>query len=280
MKKLFLNTILAMAVMNAAPTGNQVNGGSDDRAIPFFRFGYESGTQREMAISYTNTSGSTAEFAIEFRDNTGKITEIPLKATGGGVTRMKNFVTVLKPYGTGIVTTLSTGLPYQHGWLRVVTKPAGAVTVTALARSRRDGESELHNYTLNAQSNQRIQTIGPFDDGSEDQYLLANNGADLDKVTMIVRSRDGVEACRTTVDVPAARWYKVKISDSLPCAAKAQGILEVQSSTSRTVATVFVFPPAGGTIPLQPAQTAAAAPNVEEQLTDLWERLKKTAGIK
>lgn len=280
MNKLFLNTILALAVMNAAPTGNQMNSGSDDRAIPFFRFGYESGIQREMAVSYTNTSGSTAEFAIEFRDNQGRITEIPLKATGGGVTRMKNFVTTLKPYGTGVVTTLSTGIPYQQGWLRVVTKPAGAVTVTALARSRRDGESELHNYNLVAQAGQRVQTMGPFDDGNEDQYLLANNGADLDKVTMIVRSREGVEACRTTVDVPAAYWYKVSIYKSLPCAAKSQGILEVQSANGRTVAMVFVFPSNGGNIPLQPAQVAAAAPNVEEQLTDLWERLKKTAGIK
>ena len=279
MNKLFLNTILALAVMNAAPTGNQISGGSDDRVIPFYRFGYEKGLQREMAISYTNTTGVTGELAIEFRDHTGKITEIPFKTGDGGVTRLKNMVTTLKPYTAGVFTTLSTGLPYQQGWLRVVTKPAGAVTVTALARSRRDGESEMHNYTLYPLSGQRVQTMGPFDDGSEDQFLLANNGAELDKVTMIVRTRAGVEACRTTVDVPAAHWYKVAISQSLPCAAKSQGLLEVQSLNGRTVATIFVFPPSGGTIPMQPAQTAAAT-NVEEQLTDLWERLKKSSGLK
>lgn len=279
MNKLFLNTILAMAILNAAPTGNQFNGGSDDRAIVYFRFGFEKGYQKEMAISYTNTSGVQGEIAFEFRDHNGKITELPLKAEGGGVTRVMNVVSTVNPYQAGVFTTVSTGGPFQHGWLRVVTKPAGAITVTAHARSQAKGESMLHNYSLNALAAQRVQTMGPFDNGSEDQYLLANNGADLDKVTMIVRSRDGVEACRVTVDVPAARWYKVVIDQSLPCAAKSRGMLEVQSSTGRTVASVFVFPEAGGTIPLQPAQTAAAV-NVEEQIMDIWERVKKSAGIK
>jgi hypothetical protein len=278
MRQLILQSILAAAVIQAAPTGNLQAKTSSQSAVLYFRFGVEDGMEKEMAISYTNATGVTATLQMEVVDKDGKSIPVPYDAVNGGTATHTQLVTEVKPYAAGIYSTNAQSSPFRHGWLRVTSKPAGAITVSVHARYRRPGESEQHYYTLQALRPRPMQLIGPFDNGSLDQYLIANTGSQSDTVTLIARARDGVERCRANTSIRPGAFQKEAMNVLLPCTGNSRGMLEVRSSTGATAAMVFVLPSKGGTIPLHPA-FVDATPSVDDQILDIVDRIKRSLGL-
>ena len=118
-----------------------------------------------------------------------------------------------------------------------------------------------------------MHSIGPFDNGSLDQYLIANNSSEADQVTLIARTRAGDEMCRGSFKMQPASWYKVPLSESPPCLAGKLGALEVRSDRGNVAAMLFLMTTAGEAIPLHPGSS------VEDTITEVWSQLKKRAGV-
>ncbi|MCX6607452.1 MAG: hypothetical protein NTV52_28230 [Acidobacteria bacterium] len=239
------------------------------QAVLYFSFGTDGASSREMVVAYRNTTDAPAALTLEVYDYEGRLMEVPYLADNNGVARLRRVTQELSAHGSGAVATNARGTSYQKGWMRIVSRPAGAIAVTVHSRSRDSNGTSAHLFSLQPIPNQQSFTIGPFDNASQDQYLIANNSSEADRVTLIGRSRTGGEVCRASFQIQPARWYKVAISDTLPCLAGKPGTLEVQSDHGNVAAMLFLINAAGGAIPVHPDANAG----------DIWSQLKKRAGV-
>ena len=246
---------------------------ANGQAILYFSFGNDGTSNRETAVAYRNTTGAPASLTLEVYDTTGRLLEVPYLAKDNGVARHSQVNQELPAYGSGVLATNAGTTSYRKDWMRIVSRPAGAIAVTAHSRSRSSNGALGHLFSLQPIPSRKVHSIGPFDNGSLDQYLIANNSSEADQVTLIARTRTGEEMCRGRFKMQPASWYKVALSDSLPCLAGKPGALEVRSDSGNVAAMLFLMTTAGDAIPVHPGASS------EDTITDVWSQLKKRAGF-
>jgi len=278
MRQFILQSILVAAVAQAAPTAKLQTANSSESAVLYFRFGLEDGFEKEMAISYQNVTSAPATLKLEMVNAKGTVIAVPYRSTLGGITNLTHITTEVQPYAAGIYATEAKSSAFRHGWLRVTSTPANAVSVSVHARYKRSDEGEQHHYTLQAVRPSVNQLIGPFDNGSRDHYLFANTGSENDMVTLIARTREGVEVCRGATTIRPGEFYKEEIRRLLPCTAGQRGMLEVRSTNGTTAAMVFVLPSGGDTIPLHPAAVQTSQ-SVDDQVREILARIRRSIGL-
>lgn len=270
---------IALTALTATPATNITPTNFDAKSVLYFRFGVSGNAQKDMFVTFSNRTASPAKLTIEMYDADGKLIEVPYIAQDGGVTRLTRATVDVAPSGSGVMTTAGKNTKYQFGWLRVLSQPAGAVSVVAHGRTSTNGGPSELEYTLHAAAGSPVQMMGPFDNGSKDHFMLANNSTQADQVTLIARDRAGAEMCRASVEVGTAQYYKRAIVKHLPCMENKTGTLEARSASGATAALVFIYPDSGAAIPIEPQPAAVSSgATLEESLQDLLNRLKKTAG--
>ena len=272
MNKLFLLQILALTAMTAAPAMNQVPAMPGAKVVMYFRVGVDSNEQHEMVLAYNNVTKSKAKVTFEIFSPGGQLTPIPYAAVGGGVTRLDRVVQECEPLASGVLTTSSKGDKLFRGWLRVTSEPAGAVTVLAHGRTAVGGAASELKFSLHPQVGRSVQIMGPFDDGTTDHFLVANNSTVADRLTLVARDRQGGEMCRAVMAIGAGQYYKQHLKNYLPCTAGKTATLEVQSDTGATAAMVFIYPASGAAIPVEPKAGNLTLP---EKVKDVIEELKR-----
>ena len=279
MNKYFFLLTLALPVMQAAPTMDQQQSGRGSVAIPYFRCGVEADELQQMVLAYTNPTGTNAKVTFEVFDAAGKLLTIPYEGQDGAITRLTSATLDVSARGAGVIKTSAAGSKLQRGWLRITSNPPGAVAVTAHGWTTNGASPAKLVFTLHPNAGGTAQIMGPFTDGTTDQFLLANNGA-ADRVTLLARSRTGEEMCRATMQLQPGEFYKQPMKDHLPCTAGKTATLEVNSETGNTAALVLIFAKTGEIIPIE-AQIAAGKPQptLEEALQDLLQRIRKAAGL-
>jgi hypothetical protein len=279
MTKLICSLTLALAAMQAAPTMNKEPLRRGELVVPYFRCGVDKDELQQMVLTYSNPTETNATVTFEVFDTAGRILEIPYEAQNNGVTRLTSPTLQVAARGSGIIKTSAAGSKLQRGWLRITSNPPGAVAVTAHAWTAVGANPAKLVFTLHPNAGGSLQIMGPFTDGSTDQFILANNG-EADHVTLLARARSGEEMCRATVQVKPGEFYKQVITEYLPCSAGKSATLEVQSESGNTAALVLLFVKSGEIIPIE-ARIAAGKPQptLEQALQDLLQKIRKAAGL-
>jgi len=271
--------LLALTTLTAAPVSNFDSANSSSRAILYFRFGTDGNEHNETAIAFNNATSGPAKVSFEMYNPNGQRVEVPYRAQGGGVTRLARATFDVPAHGSGVAVTSSKGFQVTRGWLRVISEPAGAVMVTVHGRTQMTGRSEETMYSIRPTLGAAVQTMGPFDNGTLDHFVLANNSSAADRVTLIARARNGAEMCRTAIDIGAAQYYKQFLASYLPCTAGKSTNLEVISETRATASMGFIYPKDGSAITVLPQTVeSSSTESLDSRLQDLFDRFRKTIG--
>jgi len=241
MKSVFLYTILAAAILSAAPARND-GAAYEERAIPFLAFGEFDDGRRDARINFSNNTNQAATLELEMYDRDGRAIEIPYEGDRGGVVWLKRHSTTVSANARRLFTTESRGSKGQWGWLRVISSPPGAITVHVEGLLRNE-DRLLKEFDIRAVAPKDSFVIGPFKDGRKDHYLLANTAPVTNRVTLIVRDRSGAVICSGQFDLPPAVSYKFPISNPGRCPATT-GVLEVRSEPGGVSA--MILAPRGG----------------------------------
>jgi len=87
--------------------------------------------------------------------------------------------------------------------------------------------------------------------------------------------------CRTTLAMKPAQYYKHYAKSYRACTDGKAASVEVRSETGASVAMAFIYPVQGAPLVIQPqveAQQPSSVMTLEDKLTELYTKLKKSAG--
>lgn len=245
MNKCFLSAILGMGILCGTPSGG-IGAAYDERAIPFLAFGESGDGRRDVKIHFRNNTNAPATLQLEMYDNQGQPFEIPFDGDQGGIVRLTRHVLTVSPNASQFFETASRGTPLQWGWLRVISSPPGAITVTAQG-FRENGMPGKREYEIETVVPKRSFQIVPLGRAEKEDYVVANTGAHTDRVTLITRNGNGVELCRLQAILSPGASNKARIGKD--CKVNG-GRLEVLSERGAIAAMVMSFTADGTVIPL------------------------------
>lgn len=268
---------LALTALTAAPAINTAPASASSKAILYFRFGAVGTEQNDMVVSINNLTDASARLTLEMYNEKGELVEIPFSAANNTVSRLPRATEVLGAHVSRIWVTSSQGEKFQRGWLRVISEPAGAFAVIVHGRTSINGGMSDQVFTLHQQTGGPVQYLSRFDNGALDHLVVANNSTAPDTMTLIARGGDGAEMCRATLPMKPAQYYKHYVKSYLPCTDGKAASLEVRSETGASAAMAFIYPTTGNAFALEP-QAGSTEMKLEDKLTELYNKLKKSAG--